>query len=371
MKELPEYVAKGYLREHGVPTPEGTVVSRERPYEGGPSPSVVKAQVPVLGRGKQGGIAFADDEAAVESSVRQMLGGTVGDYEVEEILVEARHDVDRELYAAIAVDGSERLPELVFSHRGGADIEDVPSEAVYRHEFDPLIGPRAHHLHEAVSALDMSADALPVSEIASVLAAVWTLARDLDLKLAELNPLGVLGDEILALDAKFVFDGAAGFRHPDLTLHSTLSPLEQRAADNGITLRTGDGSVGIVSNGAGLGMATLDLVAERTSGMFAGFIDTHGAQFGREDVPRFLEYLREAGATTVVVNIVGTFLDCRPVANGLVDAVEDGFAAPIVVRLGGMYDAEALDHCAAHGLRTATDVGQLPEVVDALLGGDS
>lgn len=341
MDELPEYAAKSAFEAEGIQVPNGVVLEEGDEIPDMSLPSVVKAQVPVSGRGTMGGISFADTEDEVRQAVADMLGSTLADHRVDRVLVEDAVDVEQELYLSISTDGSEQVPALIVSNRGGNDVEELPPDAVVSVQVDPLIGFQPYHLRRALEKLGDAVDgweaAYPVVE------STWRLLVNCDYRLVEINPLGVTtGGDVVALDAKIIVDDAASYRQDYGPVDSTLTPLELEAADDGVYLRGGSGEVGILSTGAGLGMATLDLLAASELS-FAGFVDTRGAQFDREQIRLFLEYLRRAGASVVVINLVGSMVDCSDIARELVSAVDDGFEIPIVARFNGTNEGAAYE----------------------------
>lgn len=370
MEELPEYAAKRAFEDKGIPVPAGVVVEVGNEVPEVDLPAVVKAQVPVSGRGTIGGIEFVDTGEELRAAVTEMLGSTLAGHSVDRVLVEDGIDVARELYVSVSTDGSERLPELIVSNRGGNEVEALPPEAVATVPVDPLIGLQRYHLRRALERLPDSDDGW--QEAFPVVAAIWQLLVERDYRLVEINPLGVTDEgHTVALDAKVVVDDAASYRQEFGPLDSTLTPLENEAAADGVYLREGDGDVGIVSTGAGLGMATLDLLADAETS-FAGFVDTRGAQFDREQVRSFLEYLRRTGANVVVINVVGSMVDCSEVASELVAAVDDGFELPIVARFTGTNEAAAYEIVADGNVTGAKEIFELVRRASVIAaGGDA
>jgi succinyl-CoA synthetase beta subunit len=272
------------------------------------------------------------------------------------------------LYAGFSADGSDDLPTLLLSHEGGADIEDVPPEKIATEPVNPLIGMQPFHLQNAIASLaethpDAAAD-IPDAALETFLLTAWELFDSGDLRVLEVNPLGIDGDDLVAMDAKMIPDEAARYRQDYRDSVSTLEPLEEDAAADGIELRVGEGSVGIISNGAGMGLATLDLVERHPGGGLAGFIDTHGAQFDWDDIPDFLSYLERADSQVVIVNVIGPFLDCSKIASELAAAAETGYDVPIVARFKGLEHEAALQTCADADIPVEREV--LPAVERAV-----
>lgn len=357
MKELPEWVGKELLAEAGIPTPTGVV------YDAGQKgeialpdpPLVVKAQAPVSGRGKKGGIRFCETVSAATEAADSLLDSTFEGHDIENVLIEERVTVDEELYLSVSADGSKERPVFIFSPKGGSDIEEIEESYISRQVIDPLIGVRPYHVYNAFSDVEGDLGHVPISQLQRVAMSLWEIFTEHDLRLMEVNPVGIFDEEVVAMDAKAVIDDSAEFRHDFPERHTTATDVERRAAEEGIELRVGSGEVGIISNGAGMGMATLDLIADESETAFSGFIDTHGTQFDKEQVPRFLQYLKEAGSNAIIVNIIGPFLDCRLIAEGVSKAVDEGFDVPVVARFKGQKAGEAKQMCESSGIATVSE----------------
>ena len=321
-------------------------------------PVVVKAQVPVSSRGKKGGIIFVETRDGIDTAVEKLLNSTVDGHRVESVLVEERIEIDTECYLAISADGSDRVPTLVLSLHGGQDIELVPDEHMESQRINPLVGARPFHVRTVIDRLgtnDTMGERLS-KELQPVIQRVWTQFQANDLRLLELNPLGIHTGSLVALDAKVVVDESAIGRQGHDLLQSTLSEIEQSAEADGVDLRVGPGRVGLVTNGAGLGMTTLDLLTERTDESVAGFIDTHGTQFEQDYVKNYLAHLERAGAEAVLFTISAPALDCEIVANGLVEARQEGHSLPVVVRFKGRNAEKAAQICGEAGIATTTSL---------------
>lgn len=366
MDEFPEHVAKANLESRGIVVPDGAVVGQDDDLPTIDGSAVVKAQIPVSGRGTKGGIKFVDEQDELRDAVSAIFGSIIDGHRVERVLIEDRIEVERELYLSFSTDGAGTAPELIFSEHGGADVENLPASDVASIPIHPLVGVQPNHLRRAIDRVgsDISwRDCYPAAT------AAWSMLVEGDHRLVEINPLGITADDrVVALDAKVVVDSAAAYRQNRDELDSTLTSLESEAAEDGVYLRVGDGEVGILSTGAGLGMATLDLLAE-SGCSFAGFIDTRGAQFDQEHVRSFLEYLKKAGASVVVVNLFGSMVDCSEVASELVAAADDGFELPIVTRFTGTREAKAYEIVDEGGLTGTSDVDEFVEAAMAVTAG--
>lgn len=365
MNELPEHVGKSQFEAAGIPTPHGQVIS-ETP-DGADAfsvdpPAVVKAQLPVTGRGKKGGIIFAETTSALIEGIDALLDSRLGDKRVESVLVEEKLQCVAELYLSFSADGSNEGPTLTFSTRGGQDVESTDAAHVASRLIDPLAGVYPYHVREVQEAVT---DDVSVSsqELYRLLRPAWNLFQDLDLRLLEINPVGVTrSGDLYALDAKFVVDDAARFRQSHEHVRTTLADIEQRAGEDDIDLRVGNGTIGIVSNGAGLALATMDCIADTTETTFSGTIDTHGARFEEEHIETSLRYLAECGSRSVIVNIQGPIIDCLSPARAVIGAVEDRYELPVVALFKGYNETSARRECEAADIVTVSDV---PEAVSA------
>lgn len=369
MRELPEADGKDLLNGTGIEIPDGQhVFDPDAPIRISP-PAVVKAQIPVSGRGKKGGIIFANSSKEIDAAVTKLLGSSIDGQCVESVLVEEQFDVNEEFYVAFTADGSDRFPKLVISLEGGRDIESVSDDHVSSHRINPLIGAQQFHVRTILDRLhagDVLSEHLPF-----IVANLWECFRTYDLRLLELNPLCIHDGAPVALDTKIVVDDAATFRQEFNNLHSTLSKLEETANEENIDLRVGPGRVGLVTNTAGVGLTTIDLLAEKIDEGVAGFIDTHGTEFHPDDMTRYLFYLERCGAEAVFFTISAPALDCEIVAEAITNARADGYTLPMVARLKGRNAEEAARICADAGVTTTTDLEDGVNKIATLLGGEN
>jgi succinyl-CoA synthetase beta subunit len=340
--DLYEHQGKELFREHGIPVPRGIVASsaaeaRAAAEELGGA-AVVKVQVQVGGRGKGGGIVVArtPDEAA--QAADRMLGDDFKGFPVSRVLCEELVDIGQEFYAAITLDrGVGRFLAMVTAE-GGMDIEQLAEErpaAIRRAHVDPLLGIRGYQLRWLTGTLPPEAGQ-PTGEI---LSSMYELLAAADATLVEVNPLALLGDgSLVALDAKVTVDDNALFRQERAAaLAGTfpVDPTEARAKETGLQYVKLDGRVGIIGNGAGLVMSTLDVVAQ-AGGRAANFLDAGGGA-GADVMATSLEViLSDPDVRSVLVNIFGGITRCDLVAEGLLEALSRVEAhVPIVVRLDG------------------------------------
>ena len=346
-----EYQAKSILARYGVAVPRGEVAdspegAREIAKRLGGS-AVVKAQIHAGGRGKGGGIRVARDPEQAFEHARAILGMTLVTPQtgpagrvVRKVLVEEALDLDRELYLGVTLDRSRALPVVIASRSGGMEIEEVAAKdpsAVLREPADPFLGLFPFQARHLAFALGLAGD--PFREGISLMQSLFRAYVDTDSTLAEVNPLLVTREgRVLALDAKMTFDDNALFRHPDIREMRDLAeedPLEVEASKFGLNYIKLDGSVGCMVNGAGLAMATLDLV-KLAGGEPANFLDVGGGANEEQVKNAFRIILSDSNVRAILINIFGGIMRCDVIAKGVVAAVREmGLALPVVVRLEG------------------------------------
>lgn len=375
--DLFEYQARDLFEKHGVPvlggivaaTPEEARAAAETllPADGGVV--VVKAQVKTGGRGKAGGVKLARsaDEAAAVAG--QILGMDIKGHTVHRVMVAAGADIAAEYYVSLLLDRAERRYLAMASVEGGMEIEQLAverPEALARVAVDPIVGIDAAKAAEIVAAAGFDAETGPL--VADVLQKLWTVYQAEDATLVEVNPLVKTGDgRIVALDGKVSLDDNADFRHADheaLVDHAADDPLEAKAKAHGLNYVKLDGSVGIIGNGAGLVMSTLDVVAqagERHGGVRpANFLDIGGGASAEVMAAGLDVILGDPQVTAVFVNVFGGITACDAVANGIVAALGmlgETATKPLVVRLDGNNVAEgrAILREAGHPLVTLAE----------------
>lgn len=342
---LLEYEAKALLREYGIPTPRGFTVSRHTPSEVLHNadlqlPWYVKAQVPVGGRGKSGGILVASSRAEAEQQAAHLLGRDIRGYPVEEVLMEeAVVGTGREFFLAITVDRSARSYMMIAGSVGGMDIEEVARsrpETVLRINLSPL---------RTLDRFDVLAVSnhlgLPAAQLGPIASALCRMT-ELDAELVEINPLvESAGGVLVALDAKAQIDDNALFRQERFRSlpQRGLSGEEAYAAGMGLSYVRLEGEVGIISNGAGLTMATMDLVKSK-GGRPANFLDLGGGAEASKFEAAARLLLGQERVKVMLVNIFGGITRCDEVARGMVSAIGRTPAKPVVIRLAGTNEEE-------------------------------
>jgi succinyl-CoA synthetase beta subunit len=346
-----EYQAKSLLARYGVAVPRGEVAdgpeqAREIARRLG-GPVVIKAQIHAGGRGKGGGIRVAKDEAQAFEHAKAILGmnlvtpqtGPEGRV-VRKVLVEEALEADRELYIAATLDRSLARPVVIASKSGGMEIEEVAArdpKAVVRDPVDPALGMFPFQARRLAFELGLGKEAFKQGVL--LIESLFRAYVDTDASLAEINPLVVTSSgRVLALDAKMNFDDNALFRHPDIREMRDLGeedPLEVEASKFGLNYIKLDGNVGCMVNGAGLAMATMDLV-KLAGGEPANFLDVGGGANEEQVRNAFRIILSDKNVRAILINIFGGIMRCDVIAKGVVAAVSEiGLALPVVVRLEG------------------------------------
>jgi succinyl-CoA synthetase beta subunit len=340
-------------------------------------PVVVKAQVLVGGRGKAGGVKLAADEREAREHAEKILGMDIKGHVVRTLWIEHASDIASEYYASVLLDRSAKQPLVMFSVEGGVDIEQVAEETpekLIRHHVDPLEGLSRE---EAVQiATDGGVDEDVVEGVADALVALYEVWTAEDATLAEINPLIVTPDrEVRALDAKVSLDGNALYRHPEnqsLSDTENEDPIERRAKEEGVQYVKLDGDIGILGNGAGLVMSTLDVVAQ-AGGAPANFLDAGGGSDAEKIKQAVQLILANDAVKAVLFNIFGGITRGDEVARGLIAAFEEiKPSVPFVVRLDGTNDVEGrrlLDEARLPNVYPARTMDEAAEKVVALAAG--
>jgi succinyl-CoA synthetase beta subunit len=378
--DLLEYQGKQLLARHGVPVPSGkpatTVDEAVAAAEEIGYPCVVKAQVQIGGRGKLGGIKVAANRAEVEEHAGNILGMDIKGLTVHEVWIEEASDITSEYYASIVFDRSAKSSLVMLSTKGGMDIEAVADEdpdAIAHLHVDPLLG--FQDFHGRRLAFDAGVDADVIRPIGDMLAKLYETYLEEEALLIEVNPLIITNDRsIKALDAKVTLDGNALYRHPEnaeLTDPSAEDPQEKMAKERGLTYVKLDGNIGILGNGAGLVMSTLDVVAQ-AGGAPANFLDAGGGSKAEAITSAVEVILSDSKVTAVLFNIFGGITRCDEVAKGLIEAFATiNPTVPFVVRLDGTNDVagrELLAEAALPNVHTVATMLEAAEKVVELAG---
>jgi succinyl-CoA synthetase beta subunit len=347
--DLLEYQGKSLFKKHGVPVPEGIpATSPGEAVEAAEQlgyPVVIKAQVQVGGRGKAGGIKLAGDRAEAERHAETILGMEIRGLAVHEVYVEKASQIAEEYYAAVILDRGAKKPMAMLSRMGGMDVEEIAERdprAMVRQHIDPLVGFQDYQGRRLAFEAGIAEDV--IRPVGAMLGKLYETFVSEEATLVEVNPLLVTGDrQVVALDAKVTIDGNALFRHEDTGVFrnpGAEDPQEQMAKERGLIYVKLDGDIGILGNGAGLVMSTLDVVAQ-AGGKPANFLDAGGGSKAEAIVDAVEVILSDPKVTAVLFNIFGGITRCDEVANGLVTAFEQiEPEVPFVVRLDGTNDEE-------------------------------
>ncbi|VAX10124.1 Succinyl-CoA ligase [ADP-forming] beta chain [hydrothermal vent metagenome] len=375
---LHEYQAKSLFAEYGIPIPVGQMVDSVNDVEAaanniGGDAWVVKAQIHAGGRGKAGGVKLVKSVDELKAETDAMLGSSMATFQthgnklpISQVLVEQTLDIDRELYLSAVVDRATERVVFMASASGGMDIEEVAEatpEKIVTVNADPAAGLQPYQCRQA--AFSMGLEGKQVGALTRIMTGLYRLFDEKDMSLVEINPLIVTGDgDLLALDGKINIDDNALYRRPDLlemrdTTQEDKNECEAQKHDlNYITL---DGNIGCMVNGAGLAMATMDLI-KLHGGDPANFLDVGGGTTAERVAAAFKLILSDSKVEAILVNIFGGIVRCDLIAEGIISAVKDvGISIPVVVRLEGtnaprgreLLDQSGLNLISAEGLTDA------------------
>jgi len=357
--KIHEYQAKAVLRKFGVPVPRGeaafSVEEAEKvARELGSDKVVVKAQIHAGGRGKGGGVKLADSVGEAKQLAGEILGMTLVTHqtgpegkEVKRLLIEEGLDIAQELYLGILVDRAEGRPLVMLSAAGGMEIETVAAETpekIIKEHVDPATGLLPFQARKLAFALDL--DKVAAGNLAKTILKLYKVFTDTDASMVEINPLVVTGgNEVVALDAKLSFDDNALFRHKDILEYRDLDeeePLEIEASKHNLNYIKLDGTVGCMVNGAGLAMATMDII-KLAGGSPANFLDVGGTANAETVSSAFGIITADPNVKAVLINIFGGIVRCDRVARGVIEGLSsmEGDLPPMVVRLEGTNAEEA------------------------------
>lgn len=382
---LHEYQAKQLFKEYGVPVPKHQVINDAGQTEValkqvGTSRWVIKAQVHAGGRGKAGGVKITASGTEAKEIIQSMLGSMLVTYQtdnkgqpINQVLIEEPCQIKRELYLGAVIDRSSKRVTIMASTEGGVEIEKVASETpekILRTSVQPLVGIQPYQCRQLAFGLGLEGN--QIKQFAALLTGLSKLFHEKDLSLLEINPLVVTQDNnLICLDGKINIDDNSLYRHPELIEMRDLSqedPLEVEASEWDLSYISLDGDIGCMVNGAGLAMATMDLI-KLHGGNPANFLDVGGTATKERVAEAFKIILSDPNVKGVLVNIFGGIVRCDMIAEGIIGAVEEvGITIPVVVRLEGnnaergleLLERNNLNIIAAKGLKEAAE-----KIVDA------
>jgi succinyl-CoA synthetase beta subunit len=345
------------FEQNGIPVPEGylckTAEEVKQAAEEIGKPVVVKAQILVAGRGKAGGVKLASSADDAFGIAKSMIGTRIRGFEVTSVLVVEAEKPEKELYIGFTIDRARRCVTLIASSEGGIDLEELAHTSpnkIFREEIDPLLGLHPYQAREAADAIGLKGKT--ASEFASISQKIFQIFENIDADLAESNPLAIRNDgSLVALDARFTLDDNALYRHPEYKqVDEESTPLEAEAQSAGLAFVQLDGNIGIIGNGAGLVMGTLDVVAH-FGGKPANFLDMGGGSSAESVYTAVKLCLKQQNLKAVFVNILGGITKCDDVANGLVRALKESHVQiPFTVRMVGTNEEEGRNILAANGI---------------------
>ena len=377
--KLHEYQAKRIFGQYGVPVPEGEVATtpeeaREIAQRIG-GPVVVKAQVLVGGRGKAGGVKLAKTPEEAEEKAREILGMDIKGLTVKKVLIDPAADIQDEIYLGMIIDRARQRVVMMASAEGGVEIEEVAAtnpDAIKKVMVDPFLGMKGYQAIGMASALGLDKSQFrPFTKIATGL---YNAFIGSDAELAEINPLVVQGDgSLLAVDGKMVLDDNGLFRHPDLAKMRDLDeedPAETKAREADLSYIKLDGEIGCMVNGAGLAMATMDIV-KFYGGSPANFLDIGGGADAAKVAAALEIILSDPHVKAVLGNIFGGSTRCDEVAKGLLTAIEEVKPdVPFVIRLVGTNEKEGRELLADANFPTARTLAEAAQMAVAAAKGE-
>ncbi len=377
MVKLAEWRGKEVFRKYGIPLPQGAVA--RSPEEADslvatgqvPLPCVIKAQVLAGGRGKGGAVQFANSRDEARAAAASILGLEFKGERVRELLLEEKLPIARELYLALTLDRAARMPILIASAHGGVEIESVEDREIDRQAVHPFPGLTGYEKRRAAKVLGLSG--APAKALDRLLEALWRVFVEEDAELVEINPLAVVGAGLVALDAKVIVEDDATFRHPEYAeIRDDRTPLEEIAREKEIAFVQLDGNIGVIANGAGLTMATLDVLKE-FGGRPGVFLDLGGTDDPKKVTEAFL-LMAQAKPTAVFLNIFGGVTKCDTVAKGLVEAmgqVPKADRFPLVARIRGNNEKEGIEILRAAGITSVPSLKESAQSVVRAAGGSA
>jgi succinyl-CoA synthetase beta subunit len=369
--KIHEYQAKSVLARFGVTVPRGEVAlasheAGEIARRLGGKVVVVKAQIHAGGRGKGGGVKIAKSPAEAEQLAKQILGMRLITHQtgpegrkVGRLLIEEGLEIDRELYLSIVIDRASASPVVIASASGGMDIEEVAAkepEKILREHIDPATGVVPFQARKLAFGMGLASG--PANKLVKLLDAIYKAFIETDASMIEINPLILTkGGDLLALDAKVSFDDNALYRHPDLRDLRDLSeedPLEVEASKFSLNYIRLEGNIGCMVNGAGLAMATMDII-KLAGGEPANFLDVGGGASAEQIKNAFRILMADRNVKAVLINIFGGILRCDVLAQGVIAAVQElGVRVPIVIRMEGTNVEEGKQLLRESGLNFTT-----------------
>jgi len=333
-----EYMGKEVFSKFGLPVPKGRMVTnsdeafRVASEIGGPV--VIKSQVLSGKRGKAGGIKFADHPEGARAAAQELFGMSIQGLSVDILLVEEKLKIDKELYLSITIDSAAKMPVLIASAHGGMDIEEVADEYIVKKHIDVELGMQGFIASDIVRRMGIPLNTPQGKELVKIIKTLYQIFIQKDADLVEINPLVISGDKVIAADAKVTIDDEALYRQLDLPRVEERTASEKTAHDLGLSFVELDGDIGVMANGAGITMGTLDTLSYY-GGKPANFLDAGGGT-GEEGTAKALELILSRNPRSIIINIFGGITRCDDVARAFVSVKKTiGIPVPVVIRLVG------------------------------------
>jgi len=348
--KLFEYMGKELFAKYDIPIPRGGVAStpEEAAEKAAELPeAVIKSQILTGKRGKAGGIKFVSGSARAKEAAVELLGTQLRGFTVEKVLVEEKLPIEKEYYLAITLDAARKKPVILASAEGGMDIEEVPEDKMVRREVNLRVGVQPYLGRDVAERLGLSGD--HARQFTKILVNLYRAFKQLDAELVEINPLVLAGGKLIAADAKVTIDDDALYRHKDLPKVEERTEAEQRAHALGLSYVELAGNIAIMANGAGITMATLDII-QHYGGKPANFLDAGGGA-GVEATAKALEILLSTNPKAILINIFGGITRCDDVANAFVTVKKQReIPVPVVIRLVGTNEDKGVQILKDHGI---------------------
>ena len=373
--KIHEYQAKELFEEYGIPVQEQVVVDNPKDARAGAEKLggtvVVKAQVLVGGRGKAGGVKLAENPAEAEEKAKAILGLTIKDIPVEKVMITKAADIQREYYLGLTLDRTAKSLILMMSKAGGVDIEDLAvnrPEEIIRLHIDPVQGVDEIELRKALEHVFDTTELIRQGE--DVVHKLFKLYMEKDCTLVEINPYAMIdGDKLLALDAKINFDDNAEYKHPEYAKMKNpeeYSEDEIEARQSGLSFVSMDGDIGCIVNGAGLAMATMDII-KLYGGNPANFLDVGGSSNPEKVLNALSIITRNPKVKAILINIFGGITRCDDIAKGILMAMEQiDIKLPMVIRLIGTNEEEGRAMLKEKGFAVAESLSEAVDQVTSI-----
>jgi len=366
--KLFEYRGKELFGKYDIAVPNGRLVKNKNDFSDLHFPFVLKAQVPIGGRGKAGGIKSAENLKDAKEKFSQIMGMDIKGFTVGKVLAEEKVKIKKELYLSITLDRSKKMPLIMASREGGMDIESVSDNKIFKEHVNPLIGVQSFHIRGIVSKLKLEKE--EGKEVGKVISKIYKMFREYDCELVEINPLIITKKgHAMALDSKVNINDDALYRHPDIVSENIeLTPLEKEAKEKGIAFIQLEGNIGVIANGAGLTMATLDALTH-FEGNAGVFLDLGGTD-DPEKVKQAFGLMKKAKPKVIFLNLFGGITKCDTVAKGVKAVItQEGIECPVITRIKGCNEDIAKDILKDAGLITASTLQDAAQKSSEMAGG--